>query len=464
MKESGYSQKNFNLTFLFIVGLLLLGCANLRTPEQLNQDIRLALKSGQPERALRILEDARKKKAYGKKDRVLFHLEKGAILHYLGNYQESNLELDIADREMEELFTKSISRALASLMLNDNVLEYTGEVYDNLFVNCFKALNYLHLHNPEAAYVEIRRLNDKLNSYDDQYSRLLEKIKEQDTLGITIEKEAVRYYNDALANYLSHIIFRELGEPDNSRISLEKARQAWTLHPEVYSNPMPDLLKDSSSTQLPGLLTVAFTGSGPGRRAVGGRITSVDSTLFISDLENWFPKHAVTISGVPDGIHFKFAFPAISLEESRVNRVEVSADGNYLGRLELLEDFGSVARETFLAKRNAIYLKTVLRSIGKTVAASKAKKKLVTRTKSEDNFFLRELINLSVDAMMDATENPDLRCWQSLPRYVHIGEFDIPVGTKTVDFFYYDKNGFEIHHSNFVLKKGQYFLEDYFLN
>ena len=64
----------------------------------------------------------------------------------------------------------------------------------------------------------------------------------------------------------------------------------------------------------------------------------------------------------------------------------------------------------------------------KGIAAHKAKDKLKKETKTEDNFILRNIINLGVDAIFDATENPDLRTWSSLPRYCYVGEIELPPG------------------------------------
>ena len=115
-------------------------------------------------------------------------------------------------------------------------------------------------------------------------------------------------------------------------------------------------------------------------------------------------------------------------QPSAVSKIKVYIDGNESAELELLEDIGKVAQYTFEAKKNIIYFKTITRSVVKGIAAHKAKDKLKEETKTEDNFILRNLINLGVDAIFDATENPDLRIWSSLPRYCYAAEIDLPPG------------------------------------
>ena len=66
-----------------------------------------------------------KNESYKEKDRVLYYLDVGMLYHYAGEYEKSNAALSEAERGIEELYTKSISRAVASGVLNDNALRNT---------------------------------------------------------------------------------------------------------------------------------------------------------------------------------------------------------------------------------------------------------------------------------------------------------------------------------------------------
>jgi len=63
-----------------------------------------------------------KDKFYKEKEKVLFYLDMGMLYHYCGDYEQSNEFLTEAEHAIEDLYTKSVGKATASLLLNDNAL------------------------------------------------------------------------------------------------------------------------------------------------------------------------------------------------------------------------------------------------------------------------------------------------------------------------------------------------------
>src|SRR5690606_4792390 len=59
----------------------------------------------------------------------------------------------------------SLTRQAGSLLLSQELVQYKGEDFERLFINVMSAINYLMLGDLEAANVETRRLNEKLNYY-----------------------------------------------------------------------------------------------------------------------------------------------------------------------------------------------------------------------------------------------------------------------------------------------------------
>ena len=64
---------------------------------------------------------------------------------------------------MEQTRTKSISQAAGATVLNENITEYNGNIYEYLLINAFNSLNYYNLGNLEEALVEIRKIENKQN-------------------------------------------------------------------------------------------------------------------------------------------------------------------------------------------------------------------------------------------------------------------------------------------------------------
>ncbi len=432
-------KRRFVLSVFYF--LIISSCSSLKTHVNFYEGIIGDIKTENYSLAENKIETAKKDKKYLNKDMVLYYLDKGAVLHYQGNYDDSNQLFELADRTMEELFTKSISKIATSYLVNDNVLDYSGDIHDCLYVNVFKAINYLKLDKFDDAYVEINRVNDKLRELDYKYGEIVEKFNNSDVTKIKIEKKRINFYDDALAHYISYLVFRAEGEYDNSRISFEKIQKAWDSQPHVYDFAIPAHLKSNPNSKGTFLNVIAFTGNAPIKNSSGGQITTYDNYIHVSDLTYLKTNVVMRFPGMKEGFHFKFAFPEIYSAASNVSRIEVYIDNNFAGQLELLEDIGRIAQTTFETKKHLIYLKTIIRTIIKGIESAKMKETLRQGAGIEEKSLLSRILNFGVDKAVDATENPDLRCWRTLPKKCYIGEFQLNPGINNIKILFYSRNG-----------------------
>lgn len=430
---------NVALGRILVVLLVIAGCASVATNIDFADPLKQDLKASNYAQAVQTIDNAREDDAYTRKDRVLYYLDRGTVLYYQGAHQESNEYLEKAELAMEELFTKSISKAAASMLLNDNALDYFGEFYENIYVNVFKALNYLKLGRFSDAYVEVRRVNIKLRELEDKYGQMVEEMNRSDKSKAKVEMKPVKFYNDALAHYISYLIFRAEGEMDNSRISLKKLCNAWDTHGDVYSYPVPDHIKKGNTSDQPLLNIIAFIGTAPTKKAVGGKITTYNDYVGISELDMPIALPNIPFPGIKEGYHFKFAFPVIEREGSRIDRIDVKIDGQPGGNLQLLEDMGRVAEKTFETRKFIIYTKTVIRTVTKGLAAAEVKKKL--RKETGASGLLGNLLDATVDVGVDFTENADLRCWRTMPQLCYVGEFPVQDGSHDIVVEFVDGSG-----------------------
>jgi hypothetical protein len=106
---------------------------------------------------------------FGEKNEVLFNVEMGSLMHYAARYGESNQRFLAAERRMEELYTRSVSTEAAAMILNDNLIPYEGEDFEKVIVNLYLALNFAQMGDVEAALVEARKVDLKLNQYSREY-------------------------------------------------------------------------------------------------------------------------------------------------------------------------------------------------------------------------------------------------------------------------------------------------------
>jgi hypothetical protein len=133
---------------------LIAGCASTgEVQEELAQQMML----GDYPSALLVVE-SQKTGAFDGKNQLLYFLERGMLLHYDGQFAESNAAFEQAKRIGDALYTESLSDQGFSLMSNDYALDYAGENFERTMIHLFSALNYIQLGEKDSALVEIRQV------------------------------------------------------------------------------------------------------------------------------------------------------------------------------------------------------------------------------------------------------------------------------------------------------------------
>jgi hypothetical protein len=183
-------------------------------------------------------------------DRLLYNLELAVLKHLQGQYTESNRLLGVAERIAEDLETTSVGNSLAAFMTNPRQGDYAGSDFEKVFINYYKALNYLALASQaatkndrldaiESARIESRRLGIRLNALNSDKGTYQEQKDKDEQLfsqimdvfdklqGNLIDFDKLEYRDDAMAHYLTGISFEANGEFDNARISYQKAAKSY---------------------------------------------------------------------------------------------------------------------------------------------------------------------------------------------------------------------------------------------
>jgi hypothetical protein len=377
--------------------------------------------------ALSLMESAKvKKNLYPKKNEILYYLDRGMIEHHAGLWEASSQDLQAGERLIEAAFTKSISQEISSFIANDNTRDYPGEDYEDLYINVFNALNYYHQGNLEGAMVEIRRLNEKLVYLAGKYEVAKEKvIKSNNKLSDNKDYiiEAKKFSNSALARYLGVLFYRAAGNRDSARIDLEKLVEAYDLAPSIYTNPVPLSLDEELAIPLgkARFNVISFTGLSPVKEEV-----NISIPLPFDPPNDWA----------------RLSLPQMINRPSAISRIEVilesadAAQDSARFELELLEDMGTVARETFSARYGLILLKSTARTIIKnTVSAGTAK------AAKEHSEGLGLLVGIIGAIASNASEQADVRIARYFPAYAYVGGITIDPGTYNVSVNFYGTGG-----------------------
>lgn len=415
--------------------LILTSCASIQTQISHYEDIDREFTNRNYKRAISEIVEAKKEGKYEEKDKVLYYLDIGIALHNAKEYEKSNKFLSIAEQAIEENFTKSISKLATSMILNDNVLDYPGEDYEDIFINILMSLNYIHLNNLEDAMVEVRRIDVKLSKLQDKYRGMANKLsKTKENVKFKVGQTNLRY--SALGSYLSMLSYLHFGKYDDARIDRERVEKST---PAKMRGFLDEVFETPARGKVP-LYPICFIGKSP-----------VKNPLELSlDLNPDLNLGRITIPGEEkptlffryegeEDLHFKFAVPTITDRDSRIERIRILVNGKFKGEMHYLEDFGNVARMTFEVKKPIIYLRAGLRTFLKAMLDKKATEEIDKKT--EDKKILGAILKIFVDVATDITESADLRCWRTMPGHSYVGKIELSPGTYNITFEYLNSRG-----------------------
>ncbi|MBN1525123.1 MAG: hypothetical protein JW904_11600 [Spirochaetales bacterium] len=393
-----------------------------------------------------------KKNLYQEKDQVMYYLDVGMLYHYMGNYEQSNEFLTKAEQAIEQYYTISISKAGLSLLLNDNATDYAGEDYEDIYINVFKALNYIGLGKKESAFVEIRRIDNKLKLLELKYKNLAKEYNKSEDAQLEIKTGTNNFYNSALARYLSMLLYRSENSWSDARIDRDKVYEAFNREANIYPFEKPNLDTAASPSKKARVNILGFAGRNPDKIGLTLRFKSDRDRLVLIEtketqqnrerLQGYASLYWKNIS--PD-MYIKMEFPLMENTKSNISGIRVILTGKETKQLDMamIESMEEVAKATFEVKAPMIYMKTIIRSIVKGVAAAAAKKKIRedNAKKSTNDKLLGGLLSLATDLAVEISENADLRIAHFFPGRAYIGEFEVDPGTYSVAVEYLSKSG-----------------------
>lgn len=362
------------------------------------------------------------KRIYSKHDEVLELLDKGILLHFEGEYSQSNEALSGAEKLIEAYRAKSISQAIGSAIVNDTVTDYAGEDFEDIYTNIFMCLNYIAMDMLDDAMVEIRRFDNKMKNIGSRYQAMragLEKQIEGDTS--TIKIESVKFHNSALARYLSMLLYRADGNTEDARVDLQNLFAAFNMQKSLYDFSAPKGLQKELGVPSAGarINFVAFSGFSPIKQEETLRILMQD-------------------------FYYKLALPVMKSRASSVGSINVKAiskDGGcvYNESLSKIESVDNIAKDTFNDHYGAIAMKTFLRSIIKATTGTA----LSTYGENSDSASgaISWFLGLIFQTSTEFTERADVRSSRYFPGYASVGSIEIPQGIYDVQIEFYSVTG-----------------------
>ena len=381
---------------------------------------------------------------------LLYCYEMGTILHEEGNYALSNAVFERAEQVFQELYTRSISREVGAVLVNEGLTQYRGDAFEAVLVNYYKILNYLFLGEVGDALVECRRLNFKLQLIHDA--------------GETY------FVDDPFLQYLTALVYDLGGEPESAEVSYRASCKEYGADSTVGAPPWLSCDAAANARRLGDAAQAASYSKGAtcdvatsarGRVAVlieSGVVArkiehSITLPIFENDRYSNQDNYAHQLyqrRGIPydHNIRVKYwlhvALPALEADppfESRVVvRASLLASGGKTDAGEAtavrVEDIDAQAARAFAEKEPNVLLRAIARALAKYLASE---------TAGQKDEGLGALVNL----LGVVTETADTRSWTTLPRSIQLARLDLEPGTYRIDVDVVDPRGTLLVHQSF---------------
>ncbi|OIR05600.1 hypothetical protein GALL_123440 [mine drainage metagenome] len=383
------------------------------------------------------------KQSKDKKDHVLYLLNKGMVLRMKRDFVASNESLEAAKHEMENLYAASVSQNALSFVINDATVSYAGDDYEQVLVHLYMALNYLELGQPYEARVEAQQIDIKLREIE-------EKIP------------GSKFTEDALSEYLSGLIYDELGEWSDAMISYRKAYEAYKKYQVNFSVPMPTMLKFDlvRLAQREGLTDELARyekefGITPAKRNTADSNPEGELVFVLNSglapikrervIRTFAPPPSTIVSARRRAEYMEQPTPPVMVDialpyyESRPNRVagaRISVSGRQADT-QMMENIDAIARASLNARMPAI----TARAIARAVAKGTIQESVDRAGQNRDDPAVQLIGSLLVRVAAIATERADTRSWLTLPADVQMARLPLPPGTYDVTVELLGNNG-----------------------
>ena len=360
-----------------------------------------------------------------KQGSLIMDMDAGLLSRLQGEHALSNEQLTSSERKIQEAYTQSLTANLASFIVNDNTREYQGEAYEDVYINIFKALNYLHLGREESALVELTRSMEKQSLLKQKYETEARKVATYaNNKGIRsdgVETYSTSFSSSALANYLSMVVARGIGDDNLFWFSLNQVERSFQTQPFLYPFALPSSIAEEVQAipeNMGRLNIVAFNGLAPQKQEV---------------------VEAVYVSR---NNYAKIAYPVLVERRSPIQRISVTLDDGQRFQLEKIESISAIAIDTFKTSSSLARLKAVTRSTLKALGIA-----IYDNVTSQDEpqTVGEEFLSLIMKIANYASERADVRSSHFLPATAWVGAATLEPGLYTLTVDFQDQGGRTIY-------------------
>ena len=381
------------LSLILSLGILLQSCASYGSHATTMRD---GLLIGKPELSLAIAEE----KDLEQKE-VISSLDKGMLRRINQDYAGSNRILEVAKQGIEQLYGFSITENLASVSINETLSGYEGDLYEQLLLHAYMALNYIQMGEIDGARVEMLQANVKMMEWGDEPEE------------------------DAFLRYLEGMIYESLDEEDSALISYrkayiiykEKGGQQYPVAPDIIKKDLLRLLAweglwDEYKSYKKEFGMASYKPVKDSKK-FGELIVILNNGL--APIRN---ERAIHIFSSEVQQNLRVAFPVYDQPKQSIYAARVSVNQKQHA-LVTVEDIDDLARYSLEQDMPGIMARATARAVVK----------YNTQSTANDQGSIAGLLMTITNIV---TERADTRSWTTLPQAIQLQRVLLPVGEHQV--------------------------------
>lgn len=357
-------------------------------------------------------------------ENLLWSLQVASIERLKADYTSSNKYFDDSEAMMKYFDNQDRTLDIVgSTLINDNALPYRGQTYDGIFVNTYKALNFMALGNNDLARVEFNRAIDRQRRATEKFSQEITKLKDKlarekgqqaqlaqqsadspQLQSILMQRYPNLYsyeiypdFVNPFTNYIAGVFFNQIGEHDKA---LDLLKQAYGMvSKNDYLAAELKLTEDvlNGTAKYPDAVWVVFeNGLGPIKKEM-----RIDLPLFIAT-------NKVHYAGI--------ALPELRVRYQAFSHLVVESQGQQYNT-QTAANVDRIVQTEFKKDFDGILLRALV------AATAKAMAQYAIQDQDSDN---ASLASIAVAIYGFATTAADVRIWSALPKEIQVAKVPVP--------------------------------------
>jgi hypothetical protein len=384
------------------------------------------------------------------KDKLLYLMEAGVVLHSKGDYAASNKAFMQADQIADEI-NVSISKSAMAFLVSDVESNFIGENFERVMIKLYIALNYLCLNQPENAKRYFQKVEFELKDMKFSDAKYKQNLFARYLDAIT--SESLGKYNDARVQYKNLLEMDNdkkeiLGEryilafKENDTADLAKFSEG-KVQVQSYNK---NLSKIELSSELGELVVINQSGKAATKESRGNLI---DDPKFMLPLRTAIEvslrtqsSQGLTMSGVMAMLGTaENPIPVYKMRDRENEPTStITINSKPITKLKKYNDFSETAISNYNDNYSSIVSKNVASIATKIVLAavtSYAAGQAVAK-RNDDNQLLGTAVSfitgLATGYAVASSLKPDLRCWRTIPSnfqakriFLEPGQYEISI-------------------------------------